>query len=191
MRFLGRKVYLHDVVILVAAMRQGPSPRRVRELSQLFGADRRTIARWQLFWREHLPRTPFVTGDAVQFAPGTIERWYDLARRQKEDPVRALRRAVRKDCNQFSLPPALVARLFAQYRDHEHWTYPLHYDNLAATVKADPMLGPLPSYSTVRRTMQAHGHHGSLPVLLPSGQWHGPLALGVLDDHSRVCCHLQ
>ena len=58
-RFLGRKVYLGAVVILVAAMRQGPSPRRVRELSRLFGADRRTIARWQVFWREHVPQTPF------------------------------------------------------------------------------------------------------------------------------------
>jgi hypothetical protein len=58
-RFLGPKVYLGAVVILVAAMRQGPSPRRVRELSRLFDADRRTIARWQVFWREHFPRTPF------------------------------------------------------------------------------------------------------------------------------------
>jgi hypothetical protein len=58
-RFLGRKVYLGAVVILVAAMRQGPSPRRVRELSRLFGADRRTIARWQVFWREHFPQTAF------------------------------------------------------------------------------------------------------------------------------------
>ena len=58
-RFLGRKVYLFAVVVLVSAMRQGPSPRRVRELTQLFGADRRTIARWQLFWREHVPQTPF------------------------------------------------------------------------------------------------------------------------------------
>lgn len=58
-RFLGWKVYLGAVVILVAAMRQGPSPRRVRELSRLFGADRRTIARWQVFWREHVPQTPF------------------------------------------------------------------------------------------------------------------------------------
>jgi hypothetical protein len=58
-RFLGRKVYLGAVVILVAAMRQGPAPRRVRELSRLFGADRRTIARWQVFWREHFPQTPF------------------------------------------------------------------------------------------------------------------------------------
>jgi hypothetical protein len=58
-RFLGRKVYLGAVIVLVAAMRQGPSPRRVRELSRLFGADRRTIARWQVFWREHFPDTPF------------------------------------------------------------------------------------------------------------------------------------
>ena len=58
-RFLGRKVYLGAVVVLVAAMRQGPSPRRVRELSALFDADRRTIARWQVFWREHFPQTPF------------------------------------------------------------------------------------------------------------------------------------
>lgn len=58
-RFLGRKVYLGAVVVLVAAMRQGPTPRRVRELSELFGADRRTIARWQVFWREHFPQTPF------------------------------------------------------------------------------------------------------------------------------------
>jgi len=58
-RFLGRKVYLGTIVILISAMRQGPSPRRVRELSARFGADRRTIARWQVFWREHFPQTPF------------------------------------------------------------------------------------------------------------------------------------
>jgi hypothetical protein len=28
-------------------------------LTQLFGADRRTIARWQVFWREHFPQNPF------------------------------------------------------------------------------------------------------------------------------------
>ena len=58
-RFLGPKVYLGVIVILISAMRQGPTPRRVRELSQRFGADRRTIARWQVFWREHFPQTPF------------------------------------------------------------------------------------------------------------------------------------
>lgn len=58
-RFLGRKVYFGAVLVLVAAMRQGPSPRRVRELSHLFGADRRTIARWRDFWRESFPQTAF------------------------------------------------------------------------------------------------------------------------------------
>jgi hypothetical protein len=58
-RFLGRKVYLGAVVVLVAAMRQGPSSQRVRRLSELFDADRRTIARWQVFWREHFPNTEF------------------------------------------------------------------------------------------------------------------------------------
>jgi hypothetical protein len=58
-RFLGRKVYLAAVVVLVSAMRQGPSPRRVRTLSEMFGADRRTIARWRGFWEEHVPQTPF------------------------------------------------------------------------------------------------------------------------------------
>jgi hypothetical protein len=50
-RFLGRMVYLGAMVILIIAMRQGPTPRRVRELSTLFGVDRATIARWQAFWR--------------------------------------------------------------------------------------------------------------------------------------------
>ena len=58
-RFLGRKVYLGAIVILISAMRQGPTPRRVRELSERFGADESTIARWQIFWREHFPQTPF------------------------------------------------------------------------------------------------------------------------------------
>src|SRR4029078_946278 len=58
-RFLGPMVYLGAIVILISAMRQGPSPRRVRELAARFGADRRTIARWLVFWRERFPQTPF------------------------------------------------------------------------------------------------------------------------------------
>ena len=34
-------------------------------------------------------------------------------------------------------------------------------------------------------------HHGSLRVLLPTGKWVYPLLLGILDDHSRLCCHVQ
>jgi transposase InsO family protein len=175
-----------------------------------------------------------VTGRNVRFSAGTIERWYYKARREGDDPVAALRRAVRKDCGKVSVATALAERLLLQYRDHPDWSYRLHYDNLAAAVKAEPALGPLRSYATVRRYMQAHGwirkpkplpserpgeararvrrqtreirsyeaayvgalwhldfHHGSLKVLTQGGQWLRPIALGILDDHSRLCCHVQ
>jgi len=68
-RFLGRKVYLGAIVVLAAAMRQGPTPRRVHELSTLLGADRRTIARWQIFWRERIPQTVFWKLARARFLP--------------------------------------------------------------------------------------------------------------------------
>lgn len=34
-------------------------------------------------------------------------------------------------------------------------------------------------------------HHGSLPILTSAGRWVTPLLLGILDDHSRLVCHLQ
>jgi hypothetical protein len=34
-------------------------------------------------------------------------------------------------------------------------------------------------------------HHGSRKVLRASGRWQTPLLLGILDDRSRLACHLQ
>jgi transposase InsO family protein len=34
-------------------------------------------------------------------------------------------------------------------------------------------------------------HHGKKKVLVERGQYATPLALGILDDHSRLACHLQ
>jgi hypothetical protein len=68
-RFLGQKVYLAAVILILSALRQGPSPRRVRDLSARFGADRRTIARWQVFWRELFPQTPFWKTARARLAP--------------------------------------------------------------------------------------------------------------------------
>jgi hypothetical protein len=68
-RFLGQKVYLNAIIIVISAMRQGPTPRRVRELSNRFGADQRTIARWQVFWREHFPQTPFWRIERARLVP--------------------------------------------------------------------------------------------------------------------------
>ncbi len=34
-------------------------------------------------------------------------------------------------------------------------------------------------------------HHGSIPILTPQGEWVIPILLGIIDDHSRLICHLQ
>jgi hypothetical protein len=77
-RFLGRKVYLGVVVVLVAAMRQGATTRRVRELSSRFDVDRRTIVRWRVFWTEHFPQTACWKIKRARFMPvpedGTLPR---------------------------------------------------------------------------------------------------------------------
>ena len=213
-------VWAHFRFSVVGALLSSPPPRGTLKAALRSLADK--------LW------THPVTGREVQFSAVTIERWYYTARGERDDPVRVLQRAVRKDCGQVSLAPALAEELRRQYRGHEHWSYQLHYDNLAAVVKTDPSLGALRSYSTVRRYMQAHGlvrkprpapkgrpgedravqrreareirsyeaeyvgslwhldfHHSSRKVLTPGGQWQRPIILGILDDHSRLCCHLQ
>src|ERR1700734_2052314 len=62
-----------------------------------------------------------ITGREVRLSAVTIERWYYKARRQRDDPVAVLRRAVRKDCGKVSLDAPLAERLMAQYGDHPHW----------------------------------------------------------------------
>jgi hypothetical protein len=86
-RFLGRKVYLGAVVVLVAAMRQGPTPRRVHELTKLFKVDRKTIYRWREFWNEHFPRTTFWKVARARLVP--VFKIVDFPRSLLEAFVRA------------------------------------------------------------------------------------------------------
>jgi transposase InsO family protein len=97
-------------------------------------------------------------GESVRFARSTIERWYYQARHARVDPVGRLRRRVRCDAGaQPSMGDALREAVRTQYDAHRSWSYQLHRDNLCALVTATPALGPLPSYATVRRYMQAQG----------------------------------
>ncbi len=80
---------------------------------------------------------------------------HGATRARRSAPCLAPRRA--QDCGKVSLAPALAERLRLQYCDHPHWSYQLHYDNLAALVEAEPSLGRPRCYSTVRRYMLAHG----------------------------------
>ncbi|RPH40229.1 MAG: hypothetical protein EHM87_22650 [Burkholderiales bacterium] len=56
LRFLGRKVYVSIVVLLVTAMTQGDSPRRLSELKKELGIPPATVDRWRRFWLEIFPR---------------------------------------------------------------------------------------------------------------------------------------
>jgi transposase InsO family protein len=105
----------------------------------------------------HTWRHP-TTGEPLRFARSTIERWLYTARSAGQDPVVALRSRVRKDAgSQPSLSLALREAIRAQWQAHPSWTVQLHFDNLKAVVAAQPALGPLPSYPTVRRFFRAQG----------------------------------
>jgi hypothetical protein len=58
-RFLGRKVFVGAVVVLVTVLRDGPTPTRMAELRRLVEVSPRTIGRWRLWWRETFVQTPF------------------------------------------------------------------------------------------------------------------------------------
>jgi len=175
------------------------------------------------------------TGAPVRFGRSTIERWYYQALTERHDPVAVLRRKRRRDAGQqAAMGAALRQALLAQYAAHTSWSAKLHWDNLVALAKTRPELQPVPSYSTVRRCLAAHGlekrrpltarhtagalraaarlaerevrsyeaeyvnslwhwdfHHASRRVLTPRGEWQTPLLLGILDDRSRLACHLQ
>jgi putative transposase len=175
------------------------------------------------------------TGLPVRFGVSTIERWYYRARQERHDPVAVLRRKRRRDAGQqATMGAALRQALLAQHAAHKSWSVKLHWDNLVALAETHSELRPVPSYSTVRRFLEAHGlekraslttrqtagarlaaarlaerevrsyeaehvnslwhwdfHHGSRKVLTARGAWQIPLLLGILDDRSRLACHLQ
>ena len=56
-RFLGRRVYLATVVVLVAVLRHGLRPGRVAWLHRVLGVSRRTLGRWRLWWRRTFVET--------------------------------------------------------------------------------------------------------------------------------------
>lgn len=68
-RFLGRKVYVGIVVVLVAAMMHGPNARRIDTLHEALGIDTRTLNRWRQWFLEELVQTPFWKANRARFMP--------------------------------------------------------------------------------------------------------------------------
>ncbi len=98
-----------------------------------------------------------ITGAPCWFGFSTLETWYYEAR-STDDPMRGLRRKVRKDAGtERAVSAQQLDSLCALYRAHPTWSYQLHYENLDALVAKDPSLGAMPSYPTVRRAMKVRG----------------------------------
>ena len=68
LRFLGRKVFLGAVVVLVSALRHG-SVAAVKELCELMDVSRRTVGRWREWWRTAFVASPFWRAAAAAFMP--------------------------------------------------------------------------------------------------------------------------
>ena len=69
MRFLGGKVYLGALVVLISAMRCGATPARIAQLHELIGVSRRTVQRWLQWWSQIFTHSRFWRAAAGAFMP--------------------------------------------------------------------------------------------------------------------------
>lgn len=68
-RYLGRRVYLGAVVVLVTALQAGITPARAQRLHALLGVSGRTLKRWQAWWRTTFVATAFWRAVQGRFVP--------------------------------------------------------------------------------------------------------------------------
>lgn len=79
LRFLGRKVYVGVVVMLVSAMMHGLAPHRVERLRQELGIDEHTLKRWRAWWLETFVKSGFWKGARARFMPSLNEKTMPLS----------------------------------------------------------------------------------------------------------------
>jgi hypothetical protein len=72
-RYLGRRVYLGVVVVLVSAMTHGLSVRRVAALHAHLGVGLRTLRRWRQWWRQAFVESRFWRAARGRFMPAVEE----------------------------------------------------------------------------------------------------------------------
>ncbi len=68
-RYLGRRVYLGAVVVLVTALTSGRTPRRAAQLRALIGVSGRTLTRGRTWWREGFVGSAFWQAAKGRFLP--------------------------------------------------------------------------------------------------------------------------
>lgn len=77
-RFLGRKVYVGVVVVLVSAMRHGVGAKRQRRLCGELGVERRTLLHWRQWWTGAFVRSDFWKAARCRFREPVSERGMPL-----------------------------------------------------------------------------------------------------------------
>ncbi|MFO1352963.1 MAG: hypothetical protein U1F68_20730 [Gammaproteobacteria bacterium] len=73
-RFLGRRVYLGVVVVLLSAFANGVSAARAGWRGARLGVARRTLERWRKWWREGFLASPFWQARRAHFMPALAPR---------------------------------------------------------------------------------------------------------------------
>lgn len=68
-RFLGRRIFIAAVVVLVAIVREGITDGRLERLEQVVRVDRRTVERWRRWWRQTFTQSPFWQASGAAFMP--------------------------------------------------------------------------------------------------------------------------
>ena len=68
-RFLGRKVYVGVIVVLISAMQHGLKAKRVAVLREALGIDVRTLRRWREWWLSTFVASPFWKKAKAHFMP--------------------------------------------------------------------------------------------------------------------------
>jgi len=79
LRFLGRRVYVSVVVVLLGAMVHGLKPHRVERLRQELGIDEKTLRRWRHWWQETFVEGGFWKGAKGRFMPPIDETLMPLS----------------------------------------------------------------------------------------------------------------
>jgi hypothetical protein len=67
--FQGRTLYFAASMMLASAFASGRRIRRAERLQALFGVDPRTLRRWQQWWCEAFPASPFFRAASGRFIP--------------------------------------------------------------------------------------------------------------------------
>lgn len=73
LRFLGRRVYLGAVVVLVSTMAHGVTEKRAATMRAMCGVSRRTLSRWRKWWQESFVDSELWTILRGRFVPPVDE----------------------------------------------------------------------------------------------------------------------